>query len=365
MVLSINDGCHSVGVPCREWNKPWAGRRELVAPCEELRWPRDAFPDSSFVVLKNAGVGMPMNGNAWDQGWESVQQPLNLVQAADEAIRNAVGRLTYRSSSWDALQRLVNSDQVHIISTMRDSLGKLDGASTGEVTEVRLHVLRGKIGPSGNTARGRECAGLDLSGTLYRLFRPKSGFQYASDGRCMNNYQFLSEFQTVWSVPSLDDLGLEEPLCEIEKTARESGDMYLLKLHQSYSCTFYGLSATEPSWESELILLQLRKASLPHTVLTISLVIVAETSDFMLICRNMAGIELAKMHVIPEDDTLGTIRLSLSERLMIPFWRLKLVTMDCVLLEEDLDVSCLATVLHDRVLKQLDAPENYPATSDS
>lgn len=270
----------------------------LIAPVDEaLRWTAE----------REAAIGF--------------NDPSSLVQ---KAIERAVGWRRFAQMGWSFLQEAVDANQESVVAALRELLTPED-LNTGSICEVRVFVLHGSAGPPKS--------GGGLLSWLSEQFELKVHRRYNCEGTCTrvvlptlssDPYFFLEPPR----VPTSHELGLEEPLRDMERVAQQFGDAYLFKASQTYNCVHPTIGTgpiTPPTWESELVLIRVRKERLADVPVTMELTL--RDGWLLASCSCDSLQEHMNLGLDPCDGVDG-LRAVLAHRLGMPEWRLGLRTGD-------------------------------------
>lgn len=239
-------------------------------------------------------------------------------------LRNLLGRLTWKTTSWSDLASKVDSDQRAFVRGLQ---ANVDPESTQdvEITKVSLLVIHGQIIPEGLEATRRTGLMAWLPDMTSRMWQhlDHRGNPYGSTTRVNvdNDVRMVRP-----QLPSLEALGMEAQIQQIRDRDQASEDAYMIKLSHTYCMTHYSPPHGPVKWEGEMVLLKIGMAVTRHVVLQIDANERTEDGTALVTASNLGGVELESVRMNLDDTIIADLLSLLSQKCSQDAQKLRLVS---------------------------------------
>jgi len=243
-------------------------------------------------------------------------------QLAERALQSAVGYVTYHCGDWGRISRAIDDNPAAAVRAFQEQIPASEDAQNVFVDDVRLLVLQGKEGPP---PRGTP---QEVTGT--GLFAQKKRHSASAVGAFLDIFGDVGhKSNTRMYVHHFASSSLEGPLRGAQDEARAADDTYLVELDRLTDCDHQ--PGQTPSWVSSVVLLKIRVGG----CIVLSLSATQQDGGRLEIsCTSLGGNEVANLN----SDThcsCAVLRGRISQQLMVPASRLKLVLRDSGALVEN------------------------------
>eukprot|EP00747_Dinoflagellata_sp_TGD_P195459 gnl/TRDRNA2_/TRDRNA2_64170_c0_seq1.p1 gnl/TRDRNA2_/TRDRNA2_64170_c0~~gnl/TRDRNA2_/TRDRNA2_64170_c0_seq1.p1 ORF type:complete len:284 (+),score=46.11 gnl/TRDRNA2_/TRDRNA2_64170_c0_seq1:57-908(+) len=256
--------------------------------------------------------------------WSSEFESELVAREVEQAIQAAVGCLTYHTSSWQQLASAIDANPDSLVQEVEARIPEEElERDSGDIQDVRLLILRGEPGLPPPEASQQSSSGSMFSSESCMSSRPNIVDVFFNPVDRIMKHRFAEQ-------------SVKFALHRAQDDALKRGDTYLFEIDRLTTCR-------EQSWESSVVLLEIRKSKADIVVTLFLLPGSAEDDICDVQCTSLGGNVLAVLR-LEAHSTCREMRANLAKRLEVPRPRVKLVLQDGGIVDFKQDDNCIADI---------------------
>eukprot|EP00930_Biecheleria_cincta_P042597 TRINITY_DN29302_c0_g1_i1.p1 TRINITY_DN29302_c0_g1~~TRINITY_DN29302_c0_g1_i1.p1 ORF type:complete len:349 (+),score=48.16 TRINITY_DN29302_c0_g1_i1:31-1077(+) len=239
---------------------------------------------------------------------------------SEQLLRDAVGKVAWKTSSWADLSRRIENQQAYFVQYLQEQV--LPDHPDVAISGVHLIALRGSICPPGREqTAGAWSWAPDMTSRVWKHL-DHEGHEYG--GVSAVNAEAHS-MRPIPALPSLEDLGLAERLQEVCDSASVNENAYVIKMSHDYCVTQYHPPHGPFKWESEMVLLKLCMETTRMVVLQVAADKFVANGMAQISATSISGETVATLALNLERDDTSSLLEGLAKAMKSDQRRLRLV----------------------------------------